>query len=155
MISHVVVLSCFYHSRHPIRLVTIVQYRVWHRSHLYDQSDHCSIWFSTQRTLNSIGHNNSVLFSAYTAPIWLITSLFYHFFIKDHTQLDRSWQFSFSFGVDQTNTINHVTVLFGFNHKLHPVRSIIKAQFHFQGRSLLYDRSGHSPVWFSLQIAPN
>ena len=68
-------------------------------------------------------------------------SFSYMVFIIDRTQLDRSRQFSFGFGIDQTNTIGHVIVLSGFCHRLDMV-----ALFHFWHRLHLYDQSCSSPI---------
>ena len=51
----------------------------------------------------------------------------------------------------QTYLIDHAVVLSCFNHRLHPVRSIMTTLFRFQHRLHLFDRSCRCPVWFSSQ----
>ena len=46
------------------------------------------------------------------------------------TQFDRSWHFHIIFGVDYTYMIDHVIVLFGIRHKLHPIQSVTTTQYH-------------------------
>lgn len=48
MIGQVIDLSDFHHKLHLVRQVLIVQYSFRHKSHLYDWSSHCPVWFSLE-----------------------------------------------------------------------------------------------------------
>ena len=104
--------------------------------------------------LDSIGHDSLVLFWAYTTPVWSVMSLLCLIFVTNNTLFDRSWQFSFDFGINHTYTIDHIIVLSSFCHRLHPFQSTTKAQFHFQLRSHLYNWSRHCSIWFSHRLHP-
>ena len=60
-INHVIVLSCFRQISHLVRSVIVAQFCFRHRPHLYDQSRHCYLWFSSQLPHGLIGHDNSAL----------------------------------------------------------------------------------------------
>ena len=75
-------------------------------------------------------------------------------FVIDHILSDQSLLFSFDFGIDHTNKINHVVVLYGLHHRWYPIESITIVQFPFRCRANLYNRPGHYPFSFFLWIAP-
>lgn len=78
-ISHIVVLFGFHHNWHPIRSDMIVQCRFQHRLQLYDQSLYCPVWFSSQKTLGPISHNNSICVNhTYTIGHVFVLSDFHH-----------------------------------------------------------------------------
>ena len=141
MISYIVVLSGFNHRPHRFQSIMTTQFCFQLGLYLYDQSHHCPVQFLSQIVLGSISHDSSISFSTQTRLILSVTSLSYHVFITNYTPSNRSRQFSFVFGIDHTYKIYHIIVLFNFNHIQHLVLSIMKAHFHFQFRSYLYDRS--------------
>lgn len=60
-----------------------------------------------------------------------LTLLFYLVFIANETQSVRSQQFSFSFSIDQTYTINHIVVVFGLHYRLDLVQLVRATSFVF------------------------
>ena len=82
-------------------------------------------------------------------------SLSYLVFITDHTWSDRSGKLSFVFSVYNIRTTSHVIVLFGFHHSRYMVWLVTIVLFRFRRKLLIYDRSRHYPIWFSLKIVPN
>ena len=69
-------------------------------------------------------------------------------FITVGTRSNLSQNFSIIFNVDCTFMIIQIVVLSSFNNRAHLVQSITKAQFRFQHRPYLYNRSSHCPIWF-------
>ena len=122
------------------------------KTHLYNQSRIYPIWFSSQLVLDSIDHDSSISFVSQIAPVLMVTSLSCLVFVTTCNRSDRSRQFGIVFKVECTYTINRVVVLSGFHHRLHPIRSVMIVQYHFQSRTHLYNLSSHCHVWFSSQI---
>ena len=58
-------------------------------------------------------------------------SFSYIIFVKKYTQLYRSQQLNFIFGIDHINTISHDVVLYGFHHSWHLVRLVTIVQYRF------------------------
>ena len=152
--SHIVVLSRIHHILYLVRLVKTIQYHFTSRTHLYDQSCHCLVWFSSQTVPGQIGSDNLLSISAQTRPIRSVMSLSYLVFVIDCTRFNQSRQLSFNFGVDHICMISHIVILYGFRHSQHSIRLIIKFWYLFQCKWHLYDQSCHYPIWFSSQTTP-
>ena len=105
--SYVVVLLGIHHRLHLVWLVTTVQYCFTSRTHLYDQSCHCLVCFSSQTTHSQIGPNSLV-------------------FIIDRIRFYQLQQLNFNFNVNRIYTISHVVFLSGFRHNQHSIQSIMK-----------------------------
>ena len=154
IISHVVVLFGFYHIWHPIRSVTIVQFRFQCRLHLHDGSCHYPIWFFSQTALALIGHDNSVSF-------WLRPHLYdwshyylFYFHRRPHPVRQVSTiQFHFRHRKSLYGQSRHYPIWFLL--QIRPDRSITIAQFHFQHRKHLYDQSCSVLIQFSSQSTFN
>ena len=167
MISHVVVLSGFLIDRIKldrskqfsfdfnidqtyILLITTNQLHFLHTPHLYNQPRCFPIQFSSQSTLNQIGHDSLEFFSTQTALVRSVTSLTYMDFVTDPTRLDQSFltqtasiqsvtqlfylvffivstrsnwsrQLNLVFDIDRIFRINHVVILDGFRYNWHPI----------------------------------
>ena len=130
----------------------MVQFQFQCRIDLYDWLCRCPLWFSSQTVPDLIGHESSVSSSTQTASIQSIMSLSYLVFVTFTTRSHQSQQFSIVFYVNYFYTSGHFIVLSSFCQRLHQVQSITKAQYRFQCRMHMYNRSCYCPIQFSSQI---
>ena len=154
MISHIIIISCIRHKRHPIQSVktSLVSFldqnapirSIMSLSYLVfitkcSQLDRCRLF--------------SINFSIYQT-YRLVTSLFCLAFATDNTRSNRSRQFSIIFDINCTYMIGHVVVLSGFHDRRNLVRSVMTSQFHFRRRPHLYNQS-HSSLYRTQSIGTN
>ena len=60
LMGHVAILSCLHNRSQIVRSILTVQYRIQRRSHMWNLSCHCPIWFSWYVVSCPIGHDSSV-----------------------------------------------------------------------------------------------
>ena len=115
MDSHIVVLFGFCHKLYPVRSITIVQYHFRCKLHMSVWSHQCPIWFLSL-TIPSQSIMTTQFHLRHRSHLYdrSVKSLSCMVFLIGHTQSDRSWQFSFGFGLDQTYKIAHIVFLSSF-----------------------------------------